>query len=435
MFLANLGGDNAIANLGGDNAIAKKNNYHGSPGKVFRAGSTKAANNAVRAELLRSLGNTFGFSGMSEANGKATFSKEFMDKLEGFLGPAFKREDFGIGADGTVSSGKPLTQRRIQAVERAVADAATRLDDAVAAAKLAAKGAYSRDADKRFGTLDALIASAMKATGGDEALMRLLQKKKVIDAVLVGGDGIRTEEAVQAKVAALKANVDELRAATKGYRAKFEAGLRGLANLGGKTFAKGCITAMVREASAAKIGAIRKLSATSNAGQIHNAVAEYHKLTQGIMKKTNALSSFADRTMEEFGGTRAFIGMQLFARCTPSKLRAMDAAFRSVSATKTSRLYQIAVDGGVDKTLYGPAKAEAIQDAARHIGFVLFDMSANVSEILGEEPFPIDDFEGKFSEDEEMMDSARDVMEDLEAIADQRLADRAADVANAAANP
>ena len=62
-------------------------------------------------------------------------------------------------------------------------------------------------------------------------------------------------------------------------------------------------------------------------------------------------------------------------------------------------------------------------------------MSANVSEILGEEPFPIDDFEGKFSEDEEMMDSARDVMEDLEAIADQQLADRAADVANAAANP
>ncbi len=34
-----------------------------------------------------------------------------------------------------------------------------------------------------------------------------------------------------------------------------------------------------------------------------------------------------------------------------------------------------------------------------------------------------------------MMDSARDVMEDLEAIADQQIADRAADVANAAANP
>ena len=192
---------------------------------------------------------------------------------------------------------------------------------------------------------------------------------------------------------------------------------------------------MVREASAAKIGIIRNLSASSNAGEIHEAVVQYYKRTLDIIKKTNALSSFADRTMEEFGGTRAFIGMLLFARCTPSKLRAMDAAFRSVSATKTSRLYQIAVDGGFDKTLYGPAKAEAIQDAARHIGFVLFDMSANVSEVLGEEPFPIDGFEGKFSEDEEMMGSARDVMEDLEAIADQPLADRAADVANAAANP
>jgi hypothetical protein len=83
---------------------------------MFRGKETKAANNAVRTELLRSLGNAFGLAGMSEKNGTITFSKGFMDKLAKLLGPAFKRDDFGVGADGVVKSGKPLTQRRISAI-------------------------------------------------------------------------------------------------------------------------------------------------------------------------------------------------------------------------------------------------------------------------------------------------------------------------------
>lgn len=39
-----------------------------------------------------------------------------MDRLEQLLGKELKRSDFGIGADGTVSSGKPLTARRIKAI-------------------------------------------------------------------------------------------------------------------------------------------------------------------------------------------------------------------------------------------------------------------------------------------------------------------------------
>ena len=55
-----------------------------------------------------------------------TFSKAFMDRLEKLLGPAFKREDFGVGADGTVSSGKPvvraITETDIDAIGEAVMD-------------------------------------------------------------------------------------------------------------------------------------------------------------------------------------------------------------------------------------------------------------------------------------------------------------------------
>lgn len=40
-----------------------------------------------------------------------------MDKLEKILGPSFKREDFGVPAEGgAVKSGKPLTQRRINQI-------------------------------------------------------------------------------------------------------------------------------------------------------------------------------------------------------------------------------------------------------------------------------------------------------------------------------
>ena len=127
----NLGGDKAIANLGEGEKVVKKNNYYGPLGKIFRGGATKAANNAVRTELLRSLGNAFGLSGMSETGGKTVFSGAFMDKLERLLGPAFKRDDFGVGADGTVKSGKPLTQRRITAI--------------VKQAKIVSQGAFDYD--------------------------------------------------------------------------------------------------------------------------------------------------------------------------------------------------------------------------------------------------------------------------------------------------
>ena len=127
----NLGGDKAIANLGEGDKVVKKNDYYGPIGKIFRGGAAKAANNAVRTELLRSLGNAFGLSGMSEKDGTVTFSKAFMDKLSDLLGPAFKRDDFGVGADGTVKSGKPLTQRRISAI--------------VKQAKIVSQGAFDYD--------------------------------------------------------------------------------------------------------------------------------------------------------------------------------------------------------------------------------------------------------------------------------------------------
>ncbi len=112
----NFGNDNAIANLDGKNGIKQNGKLGSFLWKPFRSSKTEANNNAIRTELLKSLGQAFDLNGMSEVNGKTMFSEDFMDNLAEILGPVFKREDFEIGKDGTVSSGKPLTERRIKAI-------------------------------------------------------------------------------------------------------------------------------------------------------------------------------------------------------------------------------------------------------------------------------------------------------------------------------
>ena len=113
----NFGNADAIANLKQGDGVEQNGKLGSFLGKMFRSSATKANNNAVRTELLKSLGQAFGLSGMSEAGGKTTFSADFMAKLEGILGrDVLKTADFKLNRDGSVTSGKPLTQRRIQAI-------------------------------------------------------------------------------------------------------------------------------------------------------------------------------------------------------------------------------------------------------------------------------------------------------------------------------
>ena len=76
---AKLSGADTIANLGKEGDLKVKGSYHGKLGAIFRSAATKAGNNAVRTKLLKSLGQAFGLEGMSEKNGKVSFSKDFMD--------------------------------------------------------------------------------------------------------------------------------------------------------------------------------------------------------------------------------------------------------------------------------------------------------------------------------------------------------------------
>lgn len=104
-----------IINKDGD-GIKANGVYTGALSALTRSSEEKAANNLARTELLKALGRAFNVKGMTEEEGKVTFSKDFMARLEKILGADFKRGDFGINAKGEVTSGKPLTMRRIQAI-------------------------------------------------------------------------------------------------------------------------------------------------------------------------------------------------------------------------------------------------------------------------------------------------------------------------------
>jgi hypothetical protein len=64
----NFGNENAIANLNGTGGV-KANGRYSLFGKFSRTDAQRADNNAVRTELLKTLGQAFGIPGMSEEGG------------------------------------------------------------------------------------------------------------------------------------------------------------------------------------------------------------------------------------------------------------------------------------------------------------------------------------------------------------------------------
>ncbi|WP_406039924.1 hypothetical protein [Succinimonas sp.] len=109
---------NASAGKSGDGSISvtAKGRY-----KLFsfwnRTPAQKAENNAARAQLLTALGKAFNMEGVHNEQGRVTFSRDFLNKLEEKLGKdVLKTGDFKLDNQGNVASGKPLTARRVRQI-------------------------------------------------------------------------------------------------------------------------------------------------------------------------------------------------------------------------------------------------------------------------------------------------------------------------------
>ena len=115
--------DDTMLGLNAQGAVQRGDIYGGMLSAKKRTLNEKIANNAVRTELLKALAQTFDIV-TDRVHSGVRFSQDFMQKLEKLLGPAFKREDFDVGEDGVVASGRPLTARRIKAIIRSAEAAA-----------------------------------------------------------------------------------------------------------------------------------------------------------------------------------------------------------------------------------------------------------------------------------------------------------------------
>ena len=145
----------SMANLDGKNAIKNVGEYGGCLSALGRSNIEKAANNAMRTELLRALGDAFNMQVMTGLDGKARFTRDFLRQLERVIGSDFKRDDFKLDAEGYVCSGRPLTARRIKAILNKVG---------LAAAKEATAGLLGGKGATFTGRADAMaFASGMES--------------------------------------------------------------------------------------------------------------------------------------------------------------------------------------------------------------------------------------------------------------------------------
>lgn len=101
-------------------------------GRWFRDAPSRQDNNIARTKLLQALGNTLNIGGMvTGENGKVTFSLDFMKVLEAKLGSkVLETGDFKV-KDGEVTSGRPLTERRVRAIVDRVRELAAADNEAV----------------------------------------------------------------------------------------------------------------------------------------------------------------------------------------------------------------------------------------------------------------------------------------------------------------
>ena len=296
---------------------------------LWRSQTNKEANNVARNLFRQAVIDIFG--------GLNNVPKNVMD--------AMLMKDFDVG--------KPLTARRILAVQAEVAKASAQFDTALATAKANCAGVYDTyaiyEGHPGLSTnavpkadLDRLVETAVKTALKDKDALEIVTKH--LPRILVRGDATLNPLAkVQSKVDELVRNVEELRTASAGNKEFFKAGLLMLNTLGGKAAPPGIITGIIRSVNAANISDIKKLSGSSSGVAIHKAVEQFTRLQEDL-----ALSSGAEEAFDgadEKVTVRDFIAQLVVAKCGRSATAKIQSAINGENAQKLVFIYNAFENG------------------------------------------------------------------------------------------
>ena len=368
---------------------------------LWRSQANKDANDVVRDLFRQTVIDIFG--------GQSQVPKNVMD--------AMLTKDYGVG--------KPLTARRILAVQAEVEKASSQFDTALAAAKANCANVYDTYAiyEGHPGSntnavpkadLDRLVETAVKTALKDKDALEVVTKN--LPRILVRGDAkLRSLESVQSMVAKLVQNVEELRTASAGNQAFFKAGLAMLKNLCGKTVQPGIIASVIHSVGAASIGNIKKLSGSSSGVAIHKAVEQFTRLQEDI-----AVSSGAEASLEgsdEKVSMRDFIAHLVVAKCGHSAAAKIQSAINSENAQKLVHIYSGFYSGNYPKTGISRGIQAHISSMASRASSMLNQLKLCVDVLMGmdEKKFAcVKEFSEKFDTGDF---GAGEIFEDLKAAA------------------
>ena len=168
-----------------------------------------------------------------------------------------------------------------------------------------------------------------------------------IARVLTSGTAVlRDEAAVVAIVARVRANLEELRAATAGDPELFAAGKRLLLGLETRRIPAGYIAYLLDAARAVPLASVSRLKPRSPAVDIHAAALDLRAAIDGILigRDSEKLLDGAD----EIIAVRTFLCGIFAARLTPAQRQAVRGALQGQNASQLVGLYQDVSDMMVD---------------------------------------------------------------------------------------
>ena len=293
-------------------------------GNIGRSASKEKLNNDVRTLFLNTIADMFGG----------------IDKIPQDLKEVMKMNDFG--------KGKPLTARRIRAVQSAVEQAAAKFAEDVNSLKTFTNSTdfTSRikdfDEDKKA-TLDSRVNLVLDEIGNDLGLIEILKQPKAIRRLLLSGDGnIRSAESVKAKIDELKASLAELRNMAGNDKRLYEAGLRGIGYFAecGKIFPQGVLTSIIGLIKNANLNDVAKMSPRCSVLQMHKGLMQFTNALEEIRFKSNVMRTFTDGVMgEEIVNARRAIAYMLFGNLKPSAMQSIQRCLSSQVTGKITNVY------------------------------------------------------------------------------------------------
>ena len=275
-------------------------------------------------------------------------------------------------------------------------------------------GTHNQAFAKDFDRARPLIATFMRAAGGDKDLIRLLSDRFVCSKLLYNyKNDLRPIEEILARVAQLKENVAELREATKGENAMFKLGLSRLAGLGGKPAPAGLLTALVKAVNSAGIGRLKKLSASADTpDKMNAAIVQYHKVIAQSIQKSNILEMFGgDIGGDEMLGIRMLAGGLVAGRLGQGALRAIKGALEAPAAGQLQAMYDELSGMRFDEADVPEYEANIIRQTATNLSGDIDSLLYNVDEALGGERGKVPRFGGDVDELEGIADVFAEVRE------------------------